>query len=129
MVDKNLSSSRFANHEKSKGHVASCGGVENHGPPLVAFERVLRSLWLGNSIGDGQHQTGKRKKVRCMIWALAEAKRQVHREQLNEASTMSLHQDASKGVIVLRFTACGSLWQQKIEISNVSNQGLHTSFD
>ncbi len=105
------------NHERSKRHrdaMARLAGTTveelalEGAPSMSAFEKTLRATWAQEGQGDtGIADVGGRKKLRCMKYCLAEAKRCIQRRGLRRAKTISLHQDATKGVIAMRFLAAG----------------------
>ena len=49
---------------------------------------------------------GKKNKIRTMLFCLAEASRDSHREFLAKAGSISLHQDGRKGKLVIRYRGC-----------------------
>ena len=116
-VSKFFQNASFVNHERTSEHVEAVALTNGacrsdlllqKAPPQQHFEDVLRSVWSGKCRGrDGMPGVGKLKKVRKMKWCLAEARRAKHRSLLARASTMSIHQDATKGCIAARFICCG----------------------
>jgi hypothetical protein len=65
-------------------------------PANSAFEQVMHEVWDGKCKGvKGIAGIGKQKKVRRMVYCLAEAKRARNREALRAAESISLHQDFS----------------------------------
>ena len=137
-VRKNLTSSRFLNHERTRDHrdALRLGDGEvtltqlevDRAPSLEAFKQTLKDTWTCNS--STRHATvGKQKKVRKMKWALAEARREWHRQALQNASTLSLHQDATGGTIALRFTCCGFDLQPHSGVLGLCNVAKHYSLD
>ena len=76
-------------------------------PPLAQFEKVLALTKQGKASGDMMPGVGSRKRVRKIKWCLAEARREHRRSQMKAATCIALHQDARKGQLALRFTACG----------------------
>ena len=78
-------------------------------PSLKSFEEVLRKTWKNEAQGANLFVKGigRRQKVRRAKWCLAEAYREINQELLAKCEAIALHQDGTKGCILLRFTACG----------------------
>lgn len=79
-------------------------------PPTVEeFQRLLNAARAGKCRGpEGVDGVGKAKKVRKMLWCVAEGHRAVHRNFLRTCGTISLHQDGRRGRLLLRYRACDS---------------------
>eukprot|EP00969_Alexandrium_andersonii_P365100 15465483-Alexandrium_andersonii.AAC.1 len=76
-------------------------------PTHLQFSLVLDAVRRNTGTGDsGVPGAGKRKKVRKIKWALAEAVRARNRAVMLAARSMSLHQDARKGLLAVRFQSC-----------------------
>ena len=77
-------------------------------PPTTAFKQLLQDLRDSKANGNpGLPGVAKRWKVRKMKFCLAEAVRMRTRLQLRKATSMTVHQDASKGRLVMRAQMCG----------------------
>ena len=112
-----LQRSHFQQHENTWLHrhatdtaaalMTDDGG--NAAPPEEAFLDVLTAFRNNRSHGDqGVHGAGKRWKITKMKWCLAEAQRDISREYLRKAESITLHQDAQKGRLALRVQTCGA---------------------
>ena len=111
-----LQASHIAQHERSQKHTAAA--LHHNGkssdavkflekrtaPSQRCFRKVLdhvRSATSRRRMGFG----GGYKKAYRMIWAMAEAQRDLYRKWLRSAHTIALHQDKGKSRLVVRFTA------------------------
>ena len=98
----------FQEHEETLKHKTAVGGVAPLGAPSVAdFATVLRSFLNGQAPGQGIDGVGKRQKIRYMIFCLAEAVRHRTRLWLQNASSLTVHSDASQGRLLVRGQMCG----------------------
>ena len=75
-------------------------------PPAQSFQQVLDSTRKGQCTSNIA-KVGRSKKLRKMKWCLAEARRALNRRRLRAACAVGLHQDARKGWLAVRFSACG----------------------
>ena len=109
--------SRLIKHGKSARHkraVAKALGLDSDpgpgAPPRKHFHEVLVALQSGASHAgrEGIAHIGKAKKIRKIVWCLAEAKRLFHLEKLRTSTTVALHQDGRKGFLAVRFACCGA---------------------
>ena len=93
----------FVQHEATKCHkVASSSGAAC-APTKKQFKKVLLLVQKGQC-PDGIVGIGRRKKIRKMKFCLAEATRVLRMNKLRSCEVLSLHADARKGRLAVRFT-------------------------
>ena len=114
----------FANHSRTKSHCRAVvkwagrdpdalGVPVDLAPTREEFQTVL-SLTRKGQLPEHLPNVGHRKKLRRMKWCLAEARRMVKRQYLKSSRVVSLHQDARKGRLAVRFTCCGPKLKPKV---------------
>ncbi len=98
-------------HAASATHKAALaepgGRAPFEAPSPAAFAKVFRAFRKRTIGEDGLDGVGKRKKVTRMIYCLAEAVRQRTRIWLSDASSLTIHSDASQGRLLVRGQMCG----------------------
>ena len=75
-------------------------------PSKDVFEKLYRHIRKRGKSSEIDGIGGHRK-IRRLLWCLAEAKRARSRRVLATASTIAVHQDKGQGFLHTRFTACG----------------------
>lgn len=107
-----LQSCRFHRHAKRRVHLRAVdqvlgGGtaVEDGAPSLKEFQDVLQDRRNNTSLNVCVKNIAKRMKKQKMQWCLAEGKRDMCREFLGGAESISMAQDGSKGELTCRFRA------------------------
>jgi hypothetical protein len=97
-------------HVKAKKHSLKDQKILLNGkltPSSTSFRKVLNDFRMNRVAGaQGVHGVGKKNKLRKMLFCLAEASRECHRQFLAKAGSISLHQDGRKGKLVIRYRAC-----------------------
>jgi hypothetical protein len=78
------------------------------------FQKVLNAFRAAACNGrEGLKGVGSANKLRKFKFCLAEGHRDVHRQVLRQAGTVSLHQDGRKGRLALRYKFCTNALQVK----------------
>ena len=113
----------FLKHEKSPAHAAALielgfgdapDDVPQNAPPREHWNILLKDARAGRACGDtGIARVGGRKKIRKMLFCLAEGAREQHREALRKAQVISLHQDVGQGRLAVRYCCTDSRLQQR----------------
>lgn len=74
-------------------------------PSEEDFQKVLRHILSDGSLEE-EGVCGGRWKLRRMIWALAEAKREMDRHFLLRCESIALYQDSRQQMLLVRFAGC-----------------------
>jgi hypothetical protein len=104
--------SNMKRHENTKRHqqarmvIDGVGAVTATVPTADAFDKVLRAREDHKSLSAGVDGVGARKKFQRMQFCLAEARREIARTALRDATTIVLHQDGRSPRLLTRFVAC-----------------------
>jgi len=103
--------SHFLDHERTLKHRAAMSDPDLvatlAAPPEADFLDCLKKIRLRKACGDDGSGDVKRKKLRKIKFCLAEAVRITTRCHLRTAESMTVHSDASQGVLLIRGQMCG----------------------
>ena len=109
-----LRAHQLAKHQTSFTHrfaVRQSGALlRSRAPAHDDFRKVIRAAKDG--IRRGVDGVGVAKKLRRIIWCVAEAIRQQHRVALRRATSIAIHQDKRAAMLLVRFTAADAAMTQ-----------------
>ena len=74
-------------------------------PPVDHFQTVIASLKQGTSPAAGIKDIGSARKIINMVYCIAEGMRQIERDFLKYAVSVSMRRDESKARLVIRYSA------------------------
>lgn len=105
--------SNLRRHQASEGHAKALaslglGRATEEGakcPSEDDFLKVLKHVLADGSLQE-QGLCGGRWKLRRMIWALAEAKREMDRDFLRRCESIALYQDSRQQMLLVRYAGC-----------------------
>ncbi len=117
----------FLKHELSSGHAARTAApleapAAVDAPSAADFQSVLAAVRTGDNVLEG---SAGRKKIRRMLWALAEAKRAQLSAALRTAQSISLQQDVRQGRLMLTFACSDSHLKQSFGVVGICDLPRH----